>query len=359
MKIYPIRPNNFDLIRLIAATQVVLHHGVEYMGLPSGDAASRLISTLVLYFPGVPVFFFISGFLISRSYESSKSTWLYAENRLLRIYPALIVCTIASVIAVHAVGYLPRPDASAVKILTWMAAQTSIVQFYNPEFMRGFGVGVLNGSLWTIAVELQFYVLTPMLYWILPKSRKARLYTLATLTIVFCLINLGYWALRPEEQPSQAIKLLGVSFLPWFYMFLCGILAQQNFDQIKWLFQGKAMPVAAAYIALVYIGRTHFGLASSNDISPLLYIPLAWLILSLAYSRTQTSEQLIRSNDISYGVYIYHMPIINLLIYLKLNQHVAMLWAMAGAAFLLAMCSWYFVEKPCLSLKRSAKRRTV
>lgn len=46
----------------------------------------------------------------------------------------------------------------------------SFVQFYNPDWLRGFGTGVLNGSLWSIPVELQYYVLLPFLigsteYW--------------------------------------------------------------------------------------------------------------------------------------------------------------------------------------------------
>lgn len=40
----------------------------------------------------------------------------------------------------------------------------SVVQFYNPDLLRGYGVGVLNGSVWTIPVELQYYAVLPLLY---------------------------------------------------------------------------------------------------------------------------------------------------------------------------------------------------
>ncbi len=355
MKTNIIRPNNFDIIRFVAAFQVVLHHSVEYLGIEHQSGLLKLIFQIVLYFPGVPAFFFISGFLISRSYENSKTLGQYTENRLLRIYPALIVCNIVSVIAVYATGYLPQPDVSGLKIAGWMLAQSSVVQFYNPDFMRGFGVGVLNGSLWTIAVELQFYVLTPILYRMLPKGAKARLYVLVAMTAAFCLINLGYWKLDPENQPSIALKLLGVSFMPWFYMFLCGVLAQQNFDRIKWLFQGRALTVSAVYFALVFVGRTYLDLPSSNDISPLLYVPLVWMLLSWAYTRPELSEKLLHGNDISYGLYIYHMPVINVLRYLGLNQGVAMIGLTAVIAIVLATCSWLILEKRCLSMKKGLR----
>ena len=58
-----VRQNNFDLIRLVAASQVVLFHGLEHLG-PSGVTHSVLGEALS-WFPGVPIFFVVSGFLIT------------------------------------------------------------------------------------------------------------------------------------------------------------------------------------------------------------------------------------------------------------------------------------------------------
>ena len=67
----------------------------------------------------------------------------------------------------------------------WCLGQLSFVQFYNPDFLRGFGVGVVNGSLWTIAVELQFYVAVPILFWVVNKYKKSWLFLIP----LFFLIN--------------------------------------------------------------------------------------------------------------------------------------------------------------------------
>lgn len=101
------------------------------------------------YFPGVPIFFAISGFLISASWERSNSLRKYFKNRFLRIYPALWFCFFLSVF-VTSLTY-------EFKIFTfdffkWTLAQLTIGQFYNPDFFRDYGVGVVNGSLWTIPV---------------------------------------------------------------------------------------------------------------------------------------------------------------------------------------------------------------
>lgn len=58
------RENNFDLIRLFAALQVLLGHGINHLQILGYDEILDVIS----FFPGVMVFFVISGFLITRSY---------------------------------------------------------------------------------------------------------------------------------------------------------------------------------------------------------------------------------------------------------------------------------------------------
>ena len=79
------RLNNFDLLRLGAALQVALEHAAFHLEVQEG-----WWGRVSLLMPGVPIFFFISGFLISRSYESNSRLDEYFRNRGLRIYPALV-----------------------------------------------------------------------------------------------------------------------------------------------------------------------------------------------------------------------------------------------------------------------------
>lgn len=153
--------NNFDLIRLFAAAQVAVSHAIYVFAPNWGDAYIVQVWNL---FPGVPIFFFISGYLISRSYEKSKSLSNYSLNRAVRIFPALHICVIFNLLIIAFTGYFAAVEAGLRDIFLLYLAKTTILQFYNPEFMRGFGDGVLNGSLWTISVELQFYFLTPIIY---------------------------------------------------------------------------------------------------------------------------------------------------------------------------------------------------
>lgn len=343
------RVNNFDLIRLLAALQVALHHAMFHLKVES----QSLLIDLSSLFPGVPIFFFISGFLISRSYECNPDVMAYAQNRALRIYPALIVCTFVAVASVYATGYLREQDVDLRHLAIWIAGQITFVQFYNPSFMRGFGTGVLNGSLWSITVELQFYVALPIVYRALhlaPLKRSNQ--KLLLLIAAFLLLQIAGNQLGQPHQRDFWFKLYNVSFVPWIYMFLVGVFFQRNFALFHRLFAGRFGLLACAYLAAAYIGFYEFGLDMGNQLNPVLYLLLAALVFSAAYSKPAWGHKLLRGNDVSYGVYIYHIPIVNLLIYGGYVGEPRFVLLTLVAATLLAIVSWLVIERSSLRLKR-------
>ena len=97
----PSHDNNFNLIRLLAALQVAVVHVFNHFGytFPGFDAIKVI--------PGVPTFFFISGYLIYQSYDRTrhKGMGAFFRNRILRIYPGLIACVLLATGAVWLTGY--------------------------------------------------------------------------------------------------------------------------------------------------------------------------------------------------------------------------------------------------------------
>lgn len=337
-------PNNFDLLRLIAAAQVMLAH-TDYYVLHK--------TSIVQYLPGVPVFFFISGFLISASWENSSGLHSYFQKRALRIFPALWgvwVFTIITLLAFYDRGVLLQ---NGVRLAAWSIMQATIFQDWNPAFLNGFGTGVMNGALWTIPVEIGFYVLVPLAYFVMSKVRRPNLF-LGVVAGLSWLLLVAMVLPSLNGSGARWMEWILLSPLPWFGMFLAGAIAQRYRDQILPLLKGRFLQMLALYCALAALstGVTLFPLlrANGNAMGVLNFLALCPLILSAAYSAPQLADRLLRRNDISYGIYLSHMPVLNLVTALGVSGYAAFAMVIAGST-LLAWLSWNFIEKPALALR--------
>ncbi|UVO52844.1 acyltransferase [Sphingomonas sp. SUN039] len=343
------KENNFDLIRLVAATQVVIVHAQEHFGLrfPQHDLVMRLIESL----PGVPVFFVVSGFLISASYLRNPVIGTFARNRILRIYPGLWACLAVSAVLVLLSGYLAGRDVAPLEYAAWLTAQSTFFQFYNPDFLRGYGVGSLNGSLWTIPVELQFYALTPLLVACLFRHRFAFWALFMTSIAINAVHGQGFDMLLLGDR---AHKLVAVSFLPWIYMFLAGLLASVYWSRVSQLFVGKAVYWFTAFFFVTAIGL----FADIGNHGNRIALPWALLIagttLSAAFAHPHLAKRFLRGNDISYGLYIFHMPIFNYVIAIGLAGSGVVVFGALAAVPLAACLSWKLIEAPALRRKPSS-----
>tara|TARA_R110001583_G_scaffold185149_1_gene345106 strand:- start:12547 stop:13620 length:1074 start_codon:yes stop_codon:yes gene_type:complete len=347
------RLNNFDLLRLIAALQVVFGHSIELTDL---SMAHSPLFQFIHAIPGVPLFFFISGFLISKSYEINPKTKNYAVNRVLRIFPGLWFCLLVSLLFIAISGYQAATFTYS-DFSVWFLGQISFIHFYHPEFLNGYGIGVLNGSLWTIGIELQFYIITPFLYkWFFNKGDINK--KLIILILIFMLINLWFYQYRSNYRDLLAYKLFGVTFAPYFYMFLVGVLCQKNFNFLYGYLSGKGPVIFGLYLAYAYILYSQYNIKLGNDIGPWLFFPLACMVFSLAYTGVNLSRKLLKHQDISYGLYIYHMPVVNTFIFLAADWRFTNQWATVAiilfSTIVLATFSWFVIEKPALNLKKKA-----
>ena len=324
--------NNFDLLRLLAATEVVCDHYFQHL-----HPLTNPLALKILYlFPGVPVFFIISGYLVSASYERNKDIWVYLKNRALRIFPGLWACILVTVIifSITGVSFFNK------QTLIWLPSQfVGIV--YTPRFLSHYGMGSYNGSLWTITVELQFYLLLPLGYWLVPKNRvNYLLYGLLILFIVLNLVSCFYF-------PYSAFKGLWRTFVPYIYLFLIGVLLQRlHLYNSPWI-RNKALYWFAFYVP--------FNLILSNYIDPrffsILYaIVLAFCVLSMAYTLPDMALKLLRSNDISYGIYIYHGLIITIITQWGLAADVD-LPLLLMLSYFTAYLSWIYIERPFIRMK--------
>ncbi|MBM4075066.1 MAG: acyltransferase, partial [Planctomycetes bacterium] len=151
------------------------------------------------------MFFAVSGFLIPDSYKRCQSVADYFWRRARRIFPGLWACVMLSFGLVYLVDRSTLNDMTFGQMVIWLGCQMTVFQFWNPGFLRDFGVGVLNGSLWTISVELQFYLLVPVVTWLVFKWNAGKgvdpHFRLLFLVVVFAGIY-GWFREDYESHPG-------------------------------------------------------------------------------------------------------------------------------------------------------------
>jgi peptidoglycan/LPS O-acetylase OafA/YrhL len=325
--------NNFDLIRIITALLVLVNHSLGHLELPIPGWY-----TVVQQFQRVPMFFVMSGFLLSASFERNSELKQYFTNRLTRIYPALWMCLLLTVILFSLVG-VSFLNAQAAP---WLAAQ-GIGLIYTPSFLDHFGYGSYNGSLWTIVIELQFYLCLPVIYWLYRKYKRDSFFYL--LFALSCLVSFVVYRYSSGLSGSHAWigKLLRYSILPHAYIFLAGILLQRwKVYEWKWV-RGKALLWMALFLALSYI------LPVTTFTKMIAMIVLACCTISLAYSAPGIATKLLKNRDLSYGVYLYHGMLLSVLVEFELIGNVWYFIAVAVFTLVLAWLSYRYVEQPAMS----------
>lgn len=356
--ISPHRQNNFDLIRLLAAAQVVVAHAIGHTDLVNRIPAwGKQLFDALMMLPGVPVFFVISGFLITKSFEKNPTDLTgYAWRRALRIFPAMWVCLAVTLGVLGWFGFLDDGFLLSKTGLAWLAGQVSFGQFYNPEQFRAFGIGVANGALWTITVELQFYLFIPI-FCLLTARPKWSAILIPFLFVVsfasYCVMDHMVNGPGGFTGAPLPFKLLHVTLIPHLWMFLLGILLHRHFEKVKSWVEGKFLFWLLAYVAFMAVLALF--IPERSVAFYLAYLPsrtiLAFTTISAAFTARSLSYKLLGGTDISYGIYIYHSVVINVIVQLGMMNSMLSVASAYAISIVVALLSWFLIEKPVLACK--------
>lgn len=328
------RQNNFDLLRFSFAFVVFLVHAYVLSGAESLSVLSQYLSSEI----AVKSFFIVSGFLIFMSYENSRDTWSYLIKRARRIYPAyLFIISSCTVFGFLFSSYAPG-DYFSAQLLKYVAANLFFLNFLQPNLpglFEGNSLQAVNGALWTLKIEVMFYMFVPLA--VLAFRKFGRLRVLIALyfgSVIYSTAMTwladrsghGFYLELQRQLPGQIVYFVAgatgyyylkylVSYAKWLVPAAIAAFAMQS-----WLPWGAVQPVALA----------------------VLVVCCACVIPALA--------NFDKYGDFSYGIYIVHFPILQLMIsYGLFKESPWVMLLVAGslvmtAAFLL----WHFVEKPFL-----------
>ena len=210
-------------------------------------------------------------------------------------------------------------------------------------------------------MELQFYAFIPLLHFLGREKKSAR----SIIAVLFLVSFASYCVLDDKVNgpggftgAPMLFKLLHVTLIPHLWMFLLGILIHWNFDALKSWLEGKFLYYLLGFIAFTWL----LGTCVEHRSLPfyLAYLPSRALLtlatIAGAFSLRPLSNQVLRGTDISYGIYIYHSIVINVLVQLGLMTSLRSVGLVYAGAFLLALLSWHLVEKPALACKSASPR---
>ncbi len=340
----------FNLVRIVLATSVLVWHSFSIVdGNPSAGAES--VGWPLFHFM-VPMFFILSGYLVTGS-ALRLPLRQYLLNRALRIVPALaVVCVLAAMVIGPFFTALPLSQYfSDREFGRYFLNIIGIVQYRLPGvFNTNPLAGVVNGSLWTVPFEIGCYLIMAMLVLagVLRRASLSALIALGWLALA-ALVYQGNWLVDVPffDQAARYFVVTGAAVVPFFFAGSALFLARGRVP-----FDARV----AVSIMLLLVAEAVFLDGSRFSVEPLfdllMLAPLAYLVI---YAGLQPLPELpfFRHGDYSYGVYLFHFPILQMLQnYFGFSQS----WQLLAIGFPIVVCfaalSWHFVEKPVVSLRK-------
>ena len=336
--------NRFDFIRIIAAWLVIYGHSYVLSGSKEIELISKYLKFDTAGGLAVGVFFSISGFLIFKSLENSASLKIFIIKRLLRIYPALILSVLLSIYFYGLICTNLSTQEYLIHELTFSYIENITgfnIKYELPGVFENNPVKSVNGSLWSITMELKFYLLIGLVS-ILYFNIRIKLW------IIFIILSF-LLILRPIEGPNDlTLEFFGLSYEynKFGLMFTIGCLLSSyekniNFKYIKYV--GLIMAVIFLFIVNLDINKST--LVIYNYLLPVIII---WIGLYLNFLPSIPHK----IGDISYGLYLYSFTIQQFLIYFEMSSNLFNFILMSTFfSIIVSLISWRFVEKPFLNLK--------
>lgn len=282
----------------------------------------------------LPMFFALSGFLVASSLERLGKIGPFLWNRVLRIFPALVVeITLSAFI----LGPLLTQESlssyfSSREFFTYLLNCAGWVHLYLPGvFVSNPWALVVNASLWTVPYELECYVALSVIFIISTIIKKYKIILVASFII------LSYFIIGPNQGgltvPNLSGRELVVFFLAGNMVFVFG----------KYL-RHSIFIAAASFL----IG---FWISQFSGMAVLAALPVAYVAAYLGCTNPPKSR-IIRSGDYSYGIYLYAFPMQQTVIFLLGPDQPLLTFALAlSAAVIFSIFSWHAIEKHALKLK--------
>jgi peptidoglycan/LPS O-acetylase OafA/YrhL len=330
------RKNSFDFIRLMAAIMVIFSHSFVLSGHAEPRIGEGTIGSLAVW-----IFFILSGYLISKSWDQYPRFNVFFAKRILRIAPGLIVATLG-VIVVTGIFFTSLPLLDFFTNQQTLTYLNNIFLYNQSGSLPGVFVNnayplATNGPIWTLAYEFTMY-LAVALIGILHIYKKIP--PIAIWVFLFIAVLLS--TTIGKNIPTITIFYLDIKLLIVLaLMFFSGVLMHKYEKNIKlniWVGVGAL----AVFVVLTVIAPALTAIFAA--------VLLAYAIFAIGKHGLLSWTS--KYGDFSYGLYIYAFPIQQMIA--SATQTSSTLKMFVSSLFLtliVSAISWYFIESKALKWK--------
>lgn len=362
----PSHKPELDGIRGIALLAVMLSHGGGRYILQTTLAAKLFAYAMVPGWGGVELFFVLSGFLITGILLKSKAAENYFSSfyarRFLRIFPIYYLVVTAGLVAAHySVWWNTMMPPERMRISYYFYAQNWPL-FWNHGAYQTVSV---FGHFWSLAVEEQFYLVWPLIIWLLPEGW---ILLLCTVGLVMAL-PLRFYMVHHYAESLGAMVMTTSRMDGLLIGVILAILLRRGQIPLRWIYLALGLGGGIfGYIAVFH----HRELIDTQFYMPTLGITsfalLSGGLLALSQHRFPRLQHVLCAGWLrtvgkySYGMYIYHIPVYLICEHFLLTRFgvafpMPLRWALPYIAFLIAVTflmakiSYDLFESKILALK--------
>lgn len=349
------RGSNFDLMRLGAASSVVLSHAVLVTAGGAWWVANASGPFHQVGDDAVAVFFVISGMLVTASWTRDPDLGRYLARRTLRLMPALVVTIVVTcfVLGPLLTNLAPTSYLGARGTWAYLLNGTLFLQPYQLPgvFANQPYAGMLNGSMWTLRYEFLCYMMVPLAVAAVAvvRSRSVVLVLFGVACIAAtCALATGTDFTLVGADPIHIAGLPGEAgwrLAPFCFLlsyFLAGVSIQMWAARIPfdWRVASLAVPlfVASSQVKVLF---------------PLSVVAVAYSVAYFGLRARPVARTLTRFGDASYGIYVWGF-VVEQCVVSAVRSHVSALTVFVVAApitWAIGLLSWRLIEKPALRLK--------
>ena len=319
-------------------------------------------------FFGVDIFFVISGYLITsiifkeyRTYSSFSFTYFY-ERRIRRILPLLVLVTTFSFPFAYKF-LLPSDFVEFSKSALYSLGFSS--NFYFHYSGKGYGAEVSNLlpllHTWSLSVEEQFYIVFPLIFYLLYKFFRKYIIHLFIFGFVLS-IALAQWATFTHPHfnfyflPTRGWEILSGSIMSYLEQYKFGKRSKANGSINSFMIY---LGITIILVSLIFFPTHESRILGSYHPSFLTLLPVLGTCLIIWFAnQTNFIIRILKSSFfvfiglISYSLYLWHFPIYSFSNYIDFfnSNNIDKIFLIL-ITFLFSILSYFFIEKPARNKK--------